>query len=721
MSSRDHSVDRPPPGLTPVREPTESIHLDEAEADSASAGTGGESESDSLARGTGLPPEDQTKVGSPAARNRTGPRTPVSGDRERGVATRTGERARRATTKPPPVPDREGPSERIGAQLGSYRIMEVLGKGGMGYVYRAEHVKLGRAVALKLLRSDYAKRRDAVARFFQEARTVNRIRHRNIVDVTDFVELPDGTTFIIMELLDGFSLGKWARRGFDVPRALAVLIQICDGLAAAHAVGVIHRDLKPDNVIIVPTSDGAEMIKLLDFGVAKLVNRDDEDVGLETAAGSVIGTPAYMSPEQAGGLPVDSRSDIYSVGAIMYELFCGQPMFRGRSFGEYVRKHLGEMPPRPRTTVGGAEMDERLELAILRATEKDPNRRFATIAELRDTLLHLLGVIETHPPGQPLFTADLMPPGSGPVTGARPVLMGSLPTPLPMSSPALGTPGSAVSALPGAPPPVNLTGIAEVAGSSTVAPPPPPLMTSPMTSVSSVSQLASGNYHTSHRTRPMPWWVWFVGGAVAVGLGIGGAAWFAAREPARTVRAAAPTPTGLPAPSQPTRRVVRIRFSSMPSAAGVFALGSSTELCRTPCTLDVDLGDGGAVDRREYVIRRDGHDDAPVAVPIGSDDSIELEPVVLAPIEVVEPPAPPTTPPPAVASDPSAGLRAGKQIAKTRGHGKKPPPRPPARPPEKPVADKPPVKPPEKPPEKPVEPPKTKIDRTDTIDPFGGK
>ncbi len=128
-------------------------------------------------------------------------------------------------------------------------------------MFRAEHIKLGREVAIKLLRPDYAKRKDAIARFFQEARTVNRMRHRNIVDVPDVVELDDGPTFIVMELLAGISLGKWARSGVDLPRALAVLVQICDGLGAAHAVGVIHRDLKPDNVMVVPTSDGAELVE----------------------------------------------------------------------------------------------------------------------------------------------------------------------------------------------------------------------------------------------------------------------------------------------------------------------------------------------------------------------------------------------------------------------------------------------------------------------------
>jgi serine/threonine-protein kinase len=184
-----------------------------------------------------------------------------------------------------------------------------------------------------------------VNRFFQEAKTVNRVRHRNIVDVTDFVELDDGTTFIIMELLRGQSLGKWSRTGVDLPRALAVLVQICDGLGAAHAVGVIHRDLKPDNVIVVPTSDGAELVKLLDFGVAKLVNRDDEDVGFQTQAGSVIGTPAYMSPEQAREEPVDARTDVYASGVVLFQLFAGRLPFVAPTRHEMQKAHATEPVP----------------------------------------------------------------------------------------------------------------------------------------------------------------------------------------------------------------------------------------------------------------------------------------------------------------------------------------------------------------------------------------
>lgn len=304
-------------------------------------------------------------------------------------------------TQPPPIRkekyDPEGDGN-IGLTLGSYRVLEQLGKGGMGYVYRAEHIKLGREVALKLLRADYSKRRDAVGRFFQEARTVNRVRHRNIVDVTDFVELDDGTTFIIMEFLRGTSLGRWSRRGIELPRALAILVQICDGLAAAHAVGVVHRDLKPDNIFVEPMPDGTEIAKLLDFGVAKLLNRDDDDFGVQTAAGSVIGTPAYMSPEQAGGSAIDGRSDIYSLGAIMYELFTGQTMFKGKSFGEYVRKHLTEMPPAPHLTPGGATIDPRVESIIMCCLEKDPARRFANVGDMRDALLSVLAGFETQPP-----------------------------------------------------------------------------------------------------------------------------------------------------------------------------------------------------------------------------------------------------------------------------------------------------------------------------------
>ncbi|MBX3154548.1 MAG: protein kinase [Deltaproteobacteria bacterium] len=616
-------------GIAPpeAREATQSLSLDPDEVEAADVSH------PSLALGTydaanRAHGDEKTKVESPQARGKTPP-PPAAIVRGSGG-------------RPPPVPPKiqgEDPDERVGRVLGSYRIDELLGKGGMGYVFRAEHVKLGREVALKLLRSDYSRRRDAVARFFQEARTVNRVRHRNIVDVTDFVELDDGTTFIIMELLRGQSLGRWARSGVDLPRALAVLVQICDGLHAAHQVGVVHRDLKPDNVIVVPTSDGAELVKLLDFGVAKLLNRDDEDVGFQTAAGSVIGTPAYMSPEQAGGMLIDARSDIYSLGAIMYELFCGQPMFRGRSFGEYVRKHLTELPTLPRATPGGKTIDPRLEALILRSIEKDPNGRFQNIVELRDALLGMLGGVE-------------MMPSFATVTGAvRPI-------------PSLVPPPQA-----GAVPP----GFGTIAPMGTVLPPAPmPPMPQGPTSHSSVahlSHLSGGVPHVGYSSQihpsgahaysqimlpppvpATPWWVWIVGGAVAIGLGVAAAIWYAGRTPDRPQITASPAPqTPLPQPgpivqpaepARPRPQVIAIHFNSLPSAS-IYADGEAAELCRTPCEYNLEAKDG---DKRTFIVRATGHKDGTIVVDLASsqrDYKITLE--QLAP--VTDPKANPGTRP----------------------------------------------------------------------------
>jgi serine/threonine protein kinase len=518
---------------------------------------GKEPEQPSLATGTG---DERTRVESPSGRHRD-------------------------PTQPPPIPKNpDDPDDRIGAVLGTYRLLELLGKGGMGYVFRAEHVKLGREVALKLLRADYARRRDAVNRFFQEAKTVNRVRHRNIVDVTDFIELPDGTTFIIMELLTGRSLGRWARSGIDLPRALAVLVQICDGLGAAHAVGVIHRDLKPDNVVVSPTSDGGELVKLLDFGVAKLVNRDDEDVGFQTQAGSVIGTPAYMSPEQAGGMAIDQRSDIYSLGAIMYELFCGQPLFRGRSFGEYVRKHLTEAPIPPRQTQGGANMHERLEALILRCLAKEPNDRFGHILELRDEILQLLG----EPYGPQL----------------RPVVV----TPLPaMQLPLV--------------PPMQTT---------MPTPPHPSHQSSPYHASHHSAPYGTASqqqfYNSHHSQLPQTragLWPWIAGGAIAVGLGIAGAIWYSSSGPTVTP-VVTPTATPIVMKAEPIavpnqtvapKSTVELRFDSLPSG-GVYADGHAAELCHTPCSFDVDPTDGGA--KRTFFVRSPGYIDTQVDVDLAS-------------------------------------------------------------------------------------------------------
>jgi len=307
-----------------------------------------------------------------------------------------------ATTPPPseqslPPLDDEKIDELLGEVLGSYRLLSIVGEGGMGRVYLAEHIELGRKVALKLLRPEYSVRRDAVRRFFQEARAVNRIGHENIVDITDLVKLPTGHTFIIMELLQGEDLAeiqKQCTTPMPLERAMRIAMQVCDALEAAHGQDVIHRDMKPDNIFIVNDGKRRDFVKLLDFGVAKLLHEEEND-GWKTAVGSVIGTPAYMSPEQATGIPVDRRSDIYSLGAIMYELFTGHPVFRAKSFGEFVVKHMNDEPVPPRELADAPKIPATLEAVILRCLEKDPAKRYQTVIELRDDLARATATVET--------------------------------------------------------------------------------------------------------------------------------------------------------------------------------------------------------------------------------------------------------------------------------------------------------------------------------------
>ncbi|MCG8420348.1 MAG: serine/threonine protein kinase [Proteobacteria bacterium] len=276
------------------------------------------------------------------------------------------------------------PEALLQREIGSYRLVDVIGRGGMGTVYLAEHRRLSRRVAVKLLRGEHAKRRGAVARFFQEAESVNRIRHRNIVDITDFVELEDGTAFIVMELLEGKSLHQLRRSEGPLGLALVldIVLQVCAALEAAHAVGVIHRDLKPDNVFVCNGREGNDWVKLLDFGVAKLradpgtelatlspVERTTPaDLRVHTNVGQIIGTPGYMSPEQARGEHVDERSDIFGLGAIMFELLCHQRLSRAQAHREIMADH--GVPP------GLAEV-------ILRCVDQRPEQRFPSAWALR--------------------------------------------------------------------------------------------------------------------------------------------------------------------------------------------------------------------------------------------------------------------------------------------------------------------------------------------------
>jgi serine/threonine-protein kinase len=315
--------------------------------------------------------------------------------------------------------------------LGKYRLLELIGSGAMGDVYRAEHVLLGRKVAVKVLRGELARERSLVERFFAEARAVNLVGHPHIVEVTDFAREPDGTVWFVMELLDGIDLGTLLRNERpSLRRSLEIARQICDALDAVHAVGIIHRDIKPENVFLVQR-EGRDFVKLLDFGIARVPEPRERTRG--TLRGVVLGTPPYMAPEQASGLEIDQRSDVYAVGAVLFELISGRAVFEQPT----LRAMLADVTLKPAPRLGAyaqlpASVGEQVDELLARCLAKDPALRpdsaRALARELSAIAAQLTGcttdtVQEQEPPAvalavRPEHTRSERP-SSQPVTGYR--------------------------------------------------------------------------------------------------------------------------------------------------------------------------------------------------------------------------------------------------------------------------------------------------------------
>jgi serine/threonine protein kinase len=269
---------------------------------------------------------------------------------------------------------------------GRYRLLERLGQGGMGTVYRATHTLMEKPVAVKILRPEMATDAEAIARFHREARSASRLDHDHCIRVTDFGQSDNGHLFLVMELLDGVSLSHVTRRGPVPPaRAAAVGVAVAEALAHAHEQGIIHRDLKPDNVFLARRAKGREIVKVLDFGLAKLAS--DSALGPSiTRDGTVFGTPEYMAPEQAEGEKLDGRTDLYALGVILYQLVTGEVPFKSPNFVALLTKQVTEAPQPPRERRPDLDIPPGLEVVIMRCLSKRRQDRYATAAEVADAL-----------------------------------------------------------------------------------------------------------------------------------------------------------------------------------------------------------------------------------------------------------------------------------------------------------------------------------------------
>ncbi len=502
----------------------------------------------------------------------------------------------------------------VGKTIGNYTITAKLGEGGMGVVYLAEHPVIGRKVAMKAIHPELSRNAEVVSRFMTEAKSVNQIGNDHIVDIHDFGTTKDGEFYFIMEFLQGDSVADRLKRErvFAAPRALQIAAQVADALAASHGHGIIHRDLKPENIFLITKGTNADFVKVLDFGLAKLTQGEDK-ASHKTRTGSVMGTPYYMAPEQCEGKSnIDHRSDLYSLGVILYEMMTGSVPFTGEGYGEIIVKHITQPPPAPRSY--NPELTMAHEALLMRALAKNREERFQSMAEFRTAMLD---------PDRYLATAPE-----------------SVSTTLPM--------GATIAAVPGA---LGGSGLSRF-GRPTAADVTP----EPSTFRHGVGEVLDDDVMPARSRKPL-----LLAVAAAV-LAAGAAAvvlmkpWQSDEQPKVASPPEAETP---PAPAVPgTPDKVTIKFESRPGGAQVMNKGTGEALGTTPFDHEFPYGKEPV----DLVLKKAGFEEQPMSVvpdmPRGLSTTLVAERVA------VETPAAK----PSVKSTPKPSVRPGRSPS---GKGKK--------------------------------------------------
>ena len=268
-----------------------------------------------------------------------------------------------------------------------YQIIELISRGNMGFIYRARHIHLDKIFAIKVLAPDEPLKEESKERFQREAHTASSLNHPNIINVHDFGILENGEFYLAMEYLEGESLADNLSREkrLDFHSALPIFKQICSALEYAHSQGVVHRDLKPSNIMLIKDYKGELQCKVIDFSIAKFTRKKPDQKTI-TKPGQIFGSPLYMSPEQCQGKKPDHRSDIYSLGCVMYEVLCGEPPLFGETSLVTIYKHVNELPAPVSQHLKEDSLPKNLEAVILRALAKQPEDRFQSASDLRQAL-----------------------------------------------------------------------------------------------------------------------------------------------------------------------------------------------------------------------------------------------------------------------------------------------------------------------------------------------